>query len=287
MLEQTRTLLAILILALGGAGFGLSQPAEAGAIRVLVVTGGHPFDRSFFELFAGRPGIRFEHREHRTKTSDAYSNRIAEAFDVVVLYDMMQQIDEPQRKNFLELFQKGRGLIVLHHALGSYQDWPLFEEIIGGRYHVPKVPDLPEGVSLEPGRLVLEFSTLEQLRQRFQELAKTAGKYFEKPPAGPPPSTFQHDVTFDLKVVDSGHPVLAGIKSFTILDEIYGRMSLRDGIQPLLVTYHPASTPVVAWAKTYGNSRIVTVQPGHGPPGFQNPEFRKLLSNAIRWTAQR
>jgi type 1 glutamine amidotransferase len=287
MFGQTRVVLLIVSLALAAAGLCLGQQSGSGPIRVLLVTGGHAFDPSLLQVFEGQPDVRCEHREQGAETSSIYSAPIADAYDAVVLYDMVQQISEQQKKNFLELFEKGRGLIVLHHALASYQDWPLFEDIIGGRYHAPTPPDLPEGVSLEQGRLIVEFSDLEQLRQRFSELVKTANEFFKKMSAGPPPSTFQHDVKFDLKVVDSGHPVLTGVKSFTLLDEIYGRMDVRDGIQPLLVTYHPDSTPVVAWAKTYRNSRIVTIQPGHGPQAFQNPEFRRLLSNAIRWTVHR
>lgn len=287
MFGRVRVILLIVSLALAAAVPCLSQQSGSDPIRVLIVTGGHPFDPSLFQVFEGQPDIRWEHREQGVGASNVYSAPIADAYDAVVLYDMVQQISEPQKKNFLELFDKGRGLIVLHHALASYQNWPLFEDIIGGRYHTPTLPDLPEGVSLEQGRLIVEFSDVEQLRQRFSELVKTANEFFKKTSAGPPPSTFQHDVKFDLKVVDSRHPVLAGVKSFTLLDEVYGRMSIRDDIQPLLATCHPESTPVVAWAKTYRSSRIVTIQPGHGPQAYQSAEFRRLLINAIRWTAQR
>ena len=53
---------------------------------------------------------------------------------MVVLYDMVQNITDAQKAKFLSLFDKGIGLVVLHHALVSYQHWPDFERIIGGRY---------------------------------------------------------------------------------------------------------------------------------------------------------
>lgn len=285
MFGYLRMLLAILIVGLSGMGLCLGQDRGPAPIRVLVVTGGHAFDPSFFELFQDHADIQWEHREHTGKTSDAYSVPVAESWDVVVLYDMVQHITESEKTNFLELFEKGKGLVVLHHALASYQQWPLFEEIIGGRYYASAMPELPDGVRLEEGRLVVEFSDIAQLPQRLAEVARTAKEYFEATKNAPAPSTFQHDVRFNLMVVDSPHPVLAGVRSFTILDEIYGRMEAHDNIHPLLVTDQPQSTPIVAWAKAYRDSRVVTIQPGHGPPAFQNPQFRQLIVNAIRWSA--
>ena len=232
----------VVALALASAGLGAGGKTESGTIRLLVITGGHNFDESFSNLFEGQPGVKWEHRAHSKGTSDVYSQAIADDFDVVVLYDMPLKITEPQKKNFLALFEKGKGLVVLHHALVNYQDWPVFENLAGAKYHL-----------------------------------KEAGS--------PIPSTYEHDVEFDLQVVDSEHPVLEGIESFTIFDEIYGGMTYRNDIQPLLVTDHPESTPIVAWAKTYEKSRIVAIQPGHGPTGYENPNFQRLLWNAIRWVA--
>jgi type 1 glutamine amidotransferase len=44
-----------------------------------------------------------------------------------------------------------------------------------------------------------------------------------------------------------------------------------------------SSTPVIGWAKQYGKARVVTLQSGHDVPTFENPNFRKLLKQAILW----
>ena len=58
------------------------------------------------------------------------------SYAVVVLYDMPKTITEDQKTRFRSLFDKGTGLVVLHHALVSYQDWPDYERVIGGKYSV-------------------------------------------------------------------------------------------------------------------------------------------------------
>ena len=51
----------------------------------------------------------------------------------------------------------------------------------------------------------------------------------------------------------------------------------------MLSTDEQSSTPVIGWAKKYGKARVVTLQSGHDVPTFGNPNFRKLLKQAIEW----
>jgi uncharacterized protein len=37
--------------------------------------------------------------------------------------------------------------------------------------------------------------------------------------------------------------------------------------------------------KTAGASPVAYLQPGHGPTAFGNPNYRRLVANAIRWAA--
>jgi type 1 glutamine amidotransferase len=140
-------------------------------------------------------------------------------------------------------FERGVGVVVLHHALAGLQQWSTFEEITG-------------------------------LRMR------------EKGEGGLPAYTYQHNVNFALQRVDVQHPALDGVPSFSVFDEAYGRMYYHPDIQPLMVTNHPASIPVVVWARTYKNSRLVMIQPGHGPRIFGNPNFRRLIANSIAWVSR-
>jgi len=103
-------------------------------IKVLLVTGGHGFEvEPFFKIFSDNQEITFTAAKHG-KDADVYDRPDLLNYDVVVLYDMAKSITDAQRKQFLALFEKGIGLVVLHHALVSYPDFPEYEQIIGGKY---------------------------------------------------------------------------------------------------------------------------------------------------------
>lgn len=218
--------------------------SAAGPIRLLVVTGGHEFDPSFWEILKNRPEWKLERRAHEpADTATVYDVPVAADFDAVLLYDMPRTITEMQQRHFLALFEGGVGVVVLHHALAGLQQWSTFEELTG-------------------------------LRMR------------EKGEGGLPPYTYQHDVNFNLQRVEGKHPVLEGVPSFSVLDETYGRMYYHPDIEPLMVTRHPSSIPVVVWTRKYKNSRLVMIQPGHGEQIFANPHFRRLVANSIVWVSR-
>jgi uncharacterized protein len=114
---------------------GLLGRAEAEEkIRVLVVTGGHGFEvEPFFKIFADNPEIDYTAAKHG-KSAEVYEREDLLNYDVAVLYDMPKVITDPQKARFRELLQKGTGLVVLHHALVSYPDWPEYAALIGGHY---------------------------------------------------------------------------------------------------------------------------------------------------------
>jgi len=118
----------------------------------------------------------------------------------------------------------------------------------------------------------------------FEEI--TGLRMREKGEGGLPPYTYKHDVDFELQRVDIKHPVLAGVPSFSMIDETYGRMYYHPDIQPLMVTNHATSIPVLVWTRTYKNSRLVMIQPGHGPQIFGSQDFRRLIANSVQWVAR-
>lgn len=220
----------------------------AGQIRVLVVTGGHGFDRpEFFRMFEQNPDISFEAVEH-PKAHEALRPEAAARYDVIALYDMWQPIAEEARSNFVARLQEGKGLVVLHHALASYQQWPEYERIIGGKYVLPP----PQGSTNRHAA-----------------------------------STYQHDLDFRVRIADATHPVTRGVMDFDIHDETYGGFVVAADVHKLLTTDHPTSTPTIGWAKTYSNARVVYLQLGHDKHAFAHPQYRRLLAQAIRWTAKR
>ena len=226
-----------------------SVGAEEGArIKVLVVTGGHGFDQKpFFQMFADNSDITFTHGEHAKTNATVYERDELLTYNVVVLYDMPRYITGAQQAKFLALLDKGTGLVVLHHALVSYPDWPEFEKIIGGRYSEPD-PTKPGTVTEAVG--------------------------------------WKHDETVPVVIVAKEHPITANLKDFTIHDEIYWGYRVRPEVTPLITTTHPKSGKPLGWAHTYGKSRVVYLQLGHGPEAFNDENYRKLLKQSIRWTAK-
>ena len=224
-----------------------AQAAGTEKLNVLVVTGGHGFERKpFFQMFEDNAEIAFTHAEHATASATAYEHADLPGKDVLVLYDMAKNITEAQKAQLRSAFERGIGLVVLHHALASFQHWPEYERIVGGRY--------PE----EDGK---------------------SGVVTEK-------IGYEHDVEIPVVIVAKNHPITAGLKDFMIHDEIYWGFRVAPDVTPLISTTHLKSGKPLAWCRTEAKSRVVFIQLGHGPEAFENPNFQRLLAQSIRWAAK-
>ncbi|NHE57755.1 ThuA domain-containing protein [Cyclobacterium plantarum] len=99
---------------------------------LLVITGGHGFDRlAFFEMMDALGNI--EYKELAQPDANAYFLN-PEGFDVILFYDMVQEISEAEKAGFEQMVKEGVGLVFLHHAIVSYQDWDFYRDVLGGRY---------------------------------------------------------------------------------------------------------------------------------------------------------
>jgi type 1 glutamine amidotransferase len=112
----------------------VSGSAEEAPIRLLVVTGSHPFDARFYSLFDGYKDIEWDKKTQSSKPCAAYSKDFAKDYDAVLLYDFEMKISDDQKAAFESAFGEGKGLIVLHHALCSHPTWPKFRVIAGGQF---------------------------------------------------------------------------------------------------------------------------------------------------------
>ena len=67
------------------AALGAAQPAarSAGPLRLLVVTGGHPYATSFYTIFEGYDDLRWD---HAVSNHEAFRSDIRPGYDVLVLY---------------------------------------------------------------------------------------------------------------------------------------------------------------------------------------------------------
>jgi len=214
-------------------------------IRILVITGGHGYKTEQFNQMLGsmEPLITYQIAE-LPGAYEMFKPENRDKFDVLVFYHMWQTITEEQKTLFAECIKDGKPVVALHHSICAFDDWPEYWNIIGGKYfHKPTV-----------------FKS----------------KHY-------PACSYIHDLHFNVRIADKKHPVTRGLKDFPIFDETYKGYYVEEGVTPLLTTSEPSSTPTIGWAKKYGKSRIVVLQSGHDVPTFENPDFRKLLKQAIEW----
>jgi hypothetical protein len=121
--------IARLLLAVAAAGAALA----ADPVRVLVVTGGHDHDPSFYRLFEGHKDIVAKVDPHPMPYR---RGDLRARYDVLVLYDSVQEIAERERARLQEFLQSGRGLVVIHHALVDYCNWEWWwRDVVGGRWY--------------------------------------------------------------------------------------------------------------------------------------------------------
>ncbi len=254
--------------------------------RVAVVTKGHPFDApAFFDIFDSMDGIEWTHVEHPAALRLVEPARAAE-FEVFVMYDMPgitftggdppAEFPDPPTgypEAFQRLLDDGKGMVFLHHAIAGWPAWDGYADIVGGRFHYQ--PATLDGVDY-------------------------------------PDSGYRHDVTHTVEVLDPAHPICDGLDlSFTLTDEVYLFPVLEDGVRPLMRStyefvdtnfysadlairgtrndrtgwHHPAGSALVAWTKTVGASPIAYIQFGDGPATYADPNYRRIVSNAIHWAA--
>lgn len=190
--------------------------------------------------------------EHDTISKPVAFARFGEAgfnsrYAAVVFFDTYQSISQPEEEAFLGLFKAGVGCVFLHHALVSHQEWDEYEKIVGGKYH----------------------------HKPYIHGEKKYG-----------PSTYKHDQDFTVKILNRNHPVTGGVQDFSIHDETYLNISVRNDVTPLLTSYNCESGEYIGWAHKYVNSKVVYLQPGHDRFAFENPSYRLLVRNAIDWVSR-
>ena len=252
--------------------------------QVLVAIGGHPYDNdSYSEMLESLEGVACTHVE-QPAAQGQFGPEQSGAWDAFLMYDMpgyefhadhsaptLVEPPETFRRDFLAAVEGGHGFVFLHHALAAWPTWDEYGEIMGGRFRFVRDQEHPDW-------------------------------------------GYRHAVTQHISAVATTHPVLAGLENgFEIEDELYLASVADDGIEPLLVTdadltdrtvwsmwnavigrrdtndgwTHPPGSGVVAWVREHPKSRIVYIQFGDKPAAFANDAFRKLVSNALAWVADR
>lgn len=222
-----------------------NQKGDPSLKKALVISGGHEFEMSFYEIFDSMQEISFD-TISQPGFNEKINSKMADEYSAFIFYDMWQDINSEQQQAYLDLLEKGQGMVFLHHSLVSYQKWDEFIKIIGGKYILP------------------EYSDDSDVKG----------------------STYSHDITLQIEIADKNHPVTKDINDFSIIDEGYQYIEMLSSIHPLLTTRHSECTRTIAWTHTYKNARIVYILLGHDHKAHQNPHYRKLIKNSIEWVSE-
>lgn len=181
------------------------------------------------------------------------------------------------------------------HATSNHE---AFRSDIRGKYDVLALYDLSTEINeaerknlvdfLESGKgmIVLHHAIVDYPAWEWWWREVVGGKYLSKPEGGMPASTYLHDQEIDVEPA-ARHPILAGMGRIHLLDETYKGMWISPKVTVLLKTTNPTSDGPVAWIGPYEKSRVVYIQLGHGEPAHRDPAFRRLVHNAILWSAGR
>ena len=255
------------------------------SLGVTWIVGGHPYDEiAFNDMLTSLNGIE----SNVLKWPDAATLFTTEAIEqmhhegrVLALYDLpgiqFNRGSEPDLVHptpdvieaWKRLTQLGIPILAMHHAIASWPTWPLFAEMLKGRFHY--VP------------------------------AELRGKNY-------PDSGWANPVHQVFDVLLPAHPICDGLPaSFELTDETYLCPIFESEVTALISTRasslssnfssayaairreeqgnwsHNDESRLVAWTHEYENSTVVYLQPGDGPLAFNNNHYRKLISNTLCW----
>lgn len=218
-------------------------------IKVVVVTGGHDFDRgSFFAAFDSFDDISYVEsvQDDHSKLFETIGDW---PFDVIVLHKMPQDLSPGRRENFQRLLDQGVGLLAIGHSPVVCSNWPEYKSILGGRY-IQKETN-------ENGAIV-------------------------------PQSKTPHGLEMKMSIKDTQHPITIGMSDFFIHDEAYGDYWFDETTHHLILgTDHLGHDNPIGWVGTYGKARVCYLQLGYVVEAYRDGNFRWLVQQAVRWCAGR
>ncbi|MFL5242825.1 MAG: PVC-type heme-binding CxxCH protein [Gemmataceae bacterium] len=82
------------------------------------------------------------------------------------------------------------------------------------------------------------------------------------------------------------HPVMAGVKSLSLAGSLYKNTGLAKDVTVLATGSIPDHSEPVAWTREHKGGRVFYTSLGH-PKDFEDENFRRMLVNALFWTAKR
>ena len=217
---------------------------------LLIVTGGHEYEEAeFYRMFDALDGVKYVHME-QPFVQNFYSAKALKPYDVVVFYDMWETITEEAAQGLLDAVGKGKSVLVFHHAICGYNDWPEFIDMAGGKYVKKPFPDPETG----------------------QPVPETA---------------FRIGRTIEVSAV-KGNGIVKLDAPFSYTEERYYNMYVKPDVKPILMCAEEGRpAEVVEWENRYGRGTVITLLLGHGESVYANPNIRSILGQTIKYLAKK
>src|SRR6266700_2670128 len=220
-------------------------------LRVLVVTGGHPFEMEpFLDVLRALKGISWEPEPPRFELPPpGYASGI------------------------VEMLEAGQGIVFLHHAMSAWPAWSLWPKIVGGRWHY--MPGELDGTQFPASGYTRELEHHILAVDPGHPICAGLEEGF----------SIVDEVYLNPVLTEIIHPILRTDYPMDSSAFFSGQLAITGHMYSSEGWSHPPGTGLVGWVKTAGQSPIAYLQPGHGPAAYGNAAFRTLLSNAIGWVA--
>lgn len=215
-------------------------------IRILLVVGGHSYDRdNLHAMLRECPNSSFEEITIPEK-QNMLKPGLSKDYDVLILHDQsFFELSDEQKRN-LELLWGDEGMptIMLHHSFISHPEFPLFRDVFGAQFLLNDT--------------------------------EIGGRTYVK-------SSYLRPTDVNIYIVSRKHPITEGVSDFRLKDEVFKNVYYNPHIDVLARTDHPESDAPVLWTWLYKKSPVVGVIQGDAGGAFNDPNYRKLIYQSIRW----
>jgi type 1 glutamine amidotransferase len=145
---------------------GIAGNTELGSdpLRLLLITGGTPvkyhkimIPTSLYSALSGNKNIIWD---HASLDKAAFENYLRDLYDVLIIFNRSDSLSDQAKNNLQDFVESGKGIIVLHSGLSSYNDWDWWwNDVVGGKYQYNDNGNTPKSGYKKPEFLSLISDT--------------------------------------------------------------------------------------------------------------------------------
>lgn len=219
-------------------------PKPINPVRVAIVDGGYQYPASFNRLWEGESEIEAYHAASEVRL---FRSDMNDRWDVLILHDMHDRIDDDEKKSLRAFIEAGKGVVCLSHAIADYNSWPWWnEEVVGGKFYANSRSGQPASSVHSDVELVVN-----------------------------PVLTMRN------------HPIIRGLFPLIVRDKAFRGMWHSPRITILMETQNPLNDRPVVYLGPNPHFRVVYIQLGSTSYTDNHPGYYALVQNAILWAAGR